>query len=73
MIPVLTMQGEVEATLDEWLHGIYHTFDETATGDGIRQHRVERLENGVWRSYPIEDPNTKQYWEITVLVREVEE
>lgn len=73
MIPVLTMQGEVEATLDEWLNGSYLTFDETMTGDGIRQHRVERLENGVWRSYPVEDPNTKRYWEITVLVREVEE
>lgn len=67
------MQGEVEATLEEWLNGTTLTFDESADGEGIRQHRVEMLQNGVWRSYPVEDPNTKRYWEITVLVREVEE
>jgi hypothetical protein len=73
VIPEVTMQGEVESTLEEWLPAATLTFDETADGLGIRQHRVERLQNGVWRSYPVEDPNTKTYWEITILVRQVEE
>lgn len=73
MIPETTMQGEVEATLDEWLDGSYVAFDETADGLGVRQHKVEKLTNGTWQTYPTDDVNTKRYWEITVLVREVEE
>lgn len=73
MIPETAMQGEVEATLAEWLHGSIRTFDETVTGEGLRPHRIELLDNGVWRSYPVENPNTKRYWDITVWVREVEE
>lgn len=73
MIPEVTMQGEVESTLEEWLAGSLLTFDETTDGLGVRQHRVEKLQNGVWRTYPVEDPNTKTYWEITILVRETEE
>jgi hypothetical protein len=73
MIPEAAMQGEVEASLDEWLDGSYVEFDETTEGLGVRKHKVEKLTNGTWRTYPAEDPNAKRYWEITVLVREVEE
>lgn len=71
MITPEAMQGEVEATLGEWLDGTYPEFDETATGKGVRQHRVELKDNGVWCSYPLEDPNDKTYWEFTVHVRRV--
>jgi hypothetical protein len=73
MIPETTVQGEVEATLAEWFDGSIVEFDETTDGLGVRQHKVEKLTNDTWRTYPVEDPNTKRYWEITVLVREVEE
>jgi hypothetical protein len=73
MITEPVMQGEVEAALDEWFDGSFVEFDETTYGLGVRQHRVEKLTNGTWRTYPADDVNAKRYWEITVLVREVRE
>lgn len=67
------MEGEIEAALDEWFDDSYHEFDGPTDGNGVRQHRVEKLANGVWRTYPLDDVNAKRYWEITVLVREVPE
>jgi hypothetical protein len=64
------MTDLVQAALEEWFDGSHPVFDD---GDGARNHRIERLQNGVWRSYPLDDPNAKSYWDIIILARRVEE